>query len=458
MNSLLGSTVFKLTLVYSLVFVAAVVVFGWLLGAAYLSGIDEAALEEQKQDLEWLAEVYAEGGPRELAEELGGLDEPLWDEDHAFFMLIEEGFAVLLLGSDYDPLLGYTGIQAGRGAWQTVSFFEGEESIEIRTLQKSLENDRSLYFAKTRNHEYFIVRETMEAGFFWLWVIVLPLALVTGFALSRFVFGRLDGLARAVDDVGHGSLDKRAPVRGNGDEFDRLAHTMNDMLDRIEALHRNLETASVGMAHDLKTPLSRLANRIHLMEQDLEDPEVLRAHLAAAHAQLNTVIQTFHGLLRLSEIESGQRRQSFVELDLSELARDVVESYEPVFADAQRALQVSLLPSIRLRGDSDLLVQMITNLLENSIEHGSPGGSTWIRLQTHPDGCVLQIGDDGPGVSADEEDRIFERFYRGDSSRTAPGNGLGLSIVKAVCELHGGTIVLLGQQSGAVFDCYLPVV
>lgn len=457
MNKVLKSTVFRLTLRASLVFLLMILGLGGLLGVSFLWELDDNNLVEQEETLEWLTELYREDGMTAMLEEFGDLEEPVWDEDHAFFMLAEEGIAVLALNAEGEPLFGFPPLRELNAEWQPLSFFEEEESLEVRVLEQRLEDGVSLYLGYPRVGEYLLVSETMTEGFFWLCLIVLPLALVIGFILSRNVYRRLNELVLVAEDIGHGSLDQRAGLNGNDDEFDRLASTMNAMLDRIQSLHVNLETASAGMAHDLKTPLSRLSNRMQLLEQDKDDPVAWEQHLKVAQAQLHQITNTLHNLLRLSEIESGQRRERFVELDVGAVIGDVLDSYEPVFTDAGRSLEISLVPDIRMRGDADLLVQMLTNLLENSIEHGRPGGRTWVRLQGARDGCVLQVGDDGPGIPDAEKSRIFERFFRGDISRGAPGNGLGLSIVKAVCELHGGSVALLGQHTGAVFDCHFPI-
>ena len=179
-------------------------------------------------------------------------------------------------------------------------------------------------------------------------------------------------------------------------------------------------------------------------------------HLDNANQQLSSVITTFQGMIRLSEIESGRQKQYFKQVNLSELLSEISESYEPVFTDQHRELEISVVDNVYCMGDQDLLNQLVCNLLENSLEHGRQNGKTWLRLQSHRKGALLQIGDDGPGISPQHRHHIFERFYRADISRGKEGNGLGLSIVKAICSLHEGQISLLENQQGAVFDIELP--
>jgi len=452
---MLSSTVFRLTLIYSLGFFLVALVLGSLVGSFYLNQIDNEHLEEHREWVGWVSELYAEEGIDALREELESEEDIEWDEEYTVYRLFDEEFALLIEDEDGRLELGYPGLADTGEDWEWLEFEEAEEFIEVRSLTAPLQGGHLLTLSSARSHEYHYILELMSSGFYWLLLIIVPLSLLTGYALSRGVIHRLNRLSGTVEAIGRGSMAERIHVERD-DEFGQLSLQVNAMLDRIEALHRNLETTSVGIAHDLKTPLSRLANRLHLMQQDIDNPGALGAHLEVAQSQLQSVIQTFQGLLRLGEIESGERRKQFAPLNLSELVSGVVESYEPVFSDVERELETSVVPDVQLAGDPDLLIQMLTNLLENSIEHGRAGGRTWVRLQASPEGAVLQVGDDGPGIPAEQHDRVFERFYRGDASRGAPGNGLGLSIVKAVCELHRGRVALLGQQSGAVFDCYLP--
>jgi signal transduction histidine kinase len=157
-------------------------------------------------------------------------------------------------------------------------------------------------------------------------------------------------------------------------------------------------------------------------------------------------------------MDTGKRREAFQLFDMSPLTNEFVDSYEPVFVDVGRQLSSSIIQGIVLNGDAVLFSQMLINLLENSIEHGQAGGNTWVRLQANRDGAILKIGDDGPSIAADEHEQVFERFFQGDRNRQKPGNGLALSLVKSICQLHHADIVVLRNQSGTVFDIYLPAV
>ncbi|MEM1434500.1 MAG: ATP-binding protein [Pseudomonadota bacterium] len=420
-----------------------------------LARVEAERSEELDAAVAELLEVREIEGEDALREFLG-LDDDVIDFDEALFRLGEGYLVALLTDAAGEPVLGVEGLERLREGWQEVPFEEGEV-LDVMLDLNRLDEGETLRFARARSDDYFHWIESRDAAFFWLWVVGVPLSLLLAVVVSRGAVSRLDRLSAALRNIGVSNLRQRAPVSPRQDEFDRLAEATNAMLDRIEALHAKLETASIGMAHDLKTPVSRISNRLQLMRQDIDDRLALTQHLDAAETQIESVAQTFQSLLRLGEIESGVRRAQFQRVDMSALVEDVCESFEPVFSDRARRLDVSIVSGVSVHGDADLLTHMLSNLLENSIEYGTPGGNSWVRLQASVRGCLLQVGDDGPGIPAEDQAFVFDRFYRGDGSRSAPGNGLGLSIAKAVCELHDGRLQLLPDQPGAVFDGDFPV-
>ena len=157
------------------------------------------------------------------------------------------------------------------------------------------------------------------------------------------------------------------------------------------------------------------------------------------------------------KIESGKRKQQFKSLNLSQLISEMADNYEPLFSDTGRVLDISVVDNVFCMGDPDLLNQMLNNLLENALDYSEESATVWVRLQHHTSGVLLQVGDSGPGISDADFDKVFTRFYRADISRNKPGNGLGLSIVQAICKLHGADIALLPKQAGATFNINIPI-
>ena len=262
-------------------------------------------------------------------------------------------------------------------------------------------------------------------------------ALVGGFLAARGLERRLAGVSDAARAVVDGDLARRLPESGRGDEFDRLVGTINAMLARIAALVAAQRQVTDDIAHDLRGPLSRLRQRLEAALAGARDPAADAATLEAAAAELDAVLAAFSGLLRIARAESGADRAAFRDVDLSALVAEMAELYAPAAEDAGRRLTAQVAPGLCLPGDPALLRQMVANLLDNTLAYGGP--SITLALQPGP---VLDVADDGPGVPPEERERVVQRFYRLDRSRSTPGTGLGLALVAAAAGVHGGSLRL----------------
>ncbi|WP_419897204.1 sensor histidine kinase [Roseomonas sp. USHLN139] len=263
------------------------------------------------------------------------------------------------------------------------------------------------------------------------------LALGLGFWLARRLERRLAAVSQAARAVMQGDLTQRLPQSGRGDEFDRLAATVNAMLARIETLVAELRQVTDDIAHDLRSPLSRLRQRLEVAAAAARDPAADAATLDAAIDELDGILATFAALLRIARAEAGAGRDAFAELDLSALVDGVVEAYAPVVEDAGRTLAAGIASGVWLTGSAPLLRQALANLLDNALAHGAGA----IRVTLRPDGA-LSVADEGPGIPEAERDNVQKRFYRLDRSRGTPGTGLGLALVAAIARLHGGGLAL----------------
>ena len=252
-----------------------------------------------------------------------------------------------------------------------------------------------------------------------------------------------------------GDLAGRLPVAGTGDELDRLAEHVNAMLERIEALMRGLKEVSDNIAHDLKTPLTRLRNRC---EQALRSPAGdtdYRAALESTIAESDELIRTFDALLMIARAESGQARDNMTEFDAAEIARDVGELYEPLADEKGLALKVDAPTAAPVRGNRELLSQALANLVDNAIKYAGPDcklngepAEIAVKAGSEGDRITLTVADRGPGIAEADRGRVVERFVRLEQSRSAPGSGLGLSLASAVARLHGGELKLEDNQPG----------
>jgi len=261
--------------------------------------------------------------------------------------------------------------------------------------------------------------------------------------VTRRRLASIDDTAQAI--IG-GDLAQRVPVTGAGDEFDNVAVTLNLMLDRIGSLMDNLHQVSSDVAHDLRTPLTRLHN---WLDEALasDDCDVQRRAIAAASTQSREMLDIFAALLRIAEIEGTASRAQFKSVNLSDLVEGIAETYRPDMDASGHILTTAITSDVVIEGDRRLLQQMLTNLLDNTLTHSPAGTRVHLALAYAGDRIALVVGDDGPGVADRERARLFQRFARGERSRTTAGHGLGLALVAAIATAHGGTATL-GEAPG----------
>nr|MBA3938915.1 HAMP domain-containing protein [Planctomycetota bacterium] len=287
------------------------------------------------------------------------------------------------------------------------------------------------------------VEEAVTTAFLWTVGLAALLGIGGGVVLSRAFLARVDAIASTAEAIIEGDLGRRVPVRGTGDDLDRLAGTLNRMLDRIGALMDSLHQVSSDVAHDLRTPLSRLYQRLEDARAHARSVPEYEAAVDAAVREAEGLLDTFAALLRIAQVEGASPRAGFKEVDLSAVAEAVADAYRPDAEEAGHRLSAEVAPGVAIDGDQELLTQAVANLVENALRHTPSGSHIGIHLVRDSAGrACLTVDDDGPGVDSDDLPRLVHRFYRGERSRTTPGNGLGLSLVAAVAELHGAALHL----------------
>jgi signal transduction histidine kinase len=286
------------------------------------------------------------------------------------------------------------------------------------------------------------LEERLWAAAGWVGGAALLLGLLGGLLVGRGVARRAAAMGAALEGVQAGDLGRRLPVAGS-DEFDRLARRINATLDRLEAVMAALRQVTDDIAHDLRTPLSRLRQRLE-GAAGAGSPAEWRQAAETAIAECDAILEIFAALLRIAQVESGAAlRQGFGPFDLSAAAEAVAEAYAPAAEERGQAFAAAIAPGIGGFGDRMLVSQMLANLVENAVRHGRAGGRVRLALEAAPDGAaVLTVEDDGPGIPAAERERVFRRFVRLDAARATPGSGLGLALVRAVAGLHGAEVTL----------------
>jgi signal transduction histidine kinase len=285
------------------------------------------------------------------------------------------------------------------------------------------------------------------AGAVWVGGAVLLLGLLGGLLIGRSVARRAAAMEAALSAVQAGALGRRLVVSPGGDEFDRLAARINATLDRMQGLMASLREVTDDIAHDLRTPLTRLRQRL-----DTAARAPTAEAIVDAQAEADRLLEIFAALMRIAQVESGTQRAGFVPADLSAIAQSVAEVYAPAAEERGQSLSADIAPGVTLHGDPALLTQMLANLVENAIRHGREGGRVVLSLGAR----AITVADDGPGIPEADRERVFRRFLRLDAARSAPGSGLGLALVRAVADLHGMTIVLEDATPGLRVRVMLP--
>ena len=302
--------------------------------------------------------------------------------------------------------------------------------------------------------------ELLSAHLVWLFAAAFGLIAAIGIGgallLGRLLSRRLGGVNSTAEAIIAGDLTRRVPVGPGGDEFDRLSVTLNRMLDRIEGLLKNLRQVSSDIAHDLRTPLTRLRQNLEFGLSGDGDAGALRATMARALEQSDDALALFAGILAISEVEAngGLRRHA---VDLSRLVDELADSYQPSIEDGNRPFHRSIAPGLVLTGNRGLLAQTLGNLLDNAVRHTAPGVAIGLTLAATHHRAVVTVTDRGAGIPAGQRGRMFERLARMESSRSTPGHGLGLSLVAAVVQAHGGTVRLDDHAPGLAVIVTLPL-
>lgn len=303
--------------------------------------------------------------------------------------------------------------------------------------------------------EFMAVKQLVERAINFGMAITFALAMIGGIMMSRSTARRVELINQVSQKIMAGNLALRIPDRGTNDEFDQLSRNLNRMLDRIVTLMEGIRHVSDNIAHDLRTPLTRLRNQLEstLMKVEREQE---REQVASAVAEADQLLATFNALLRIARLEMGGRVGNFTAFNLSDLVMDAAELYEAVAEDKNQLLTLDIKEGIEYHGDKDLLFQTLSNLVDNAIKYTPDGGK--IRLQLIETESVVQltVADSGIGIPEEEMEKVFDRFYRVTKSRSLPGNGLGLSLVNAVIELHKGTIALYDNNPGLRVEIALP--
>ena len=294
--------------------------------------------------------------------------------------------------------------------------------------------------------ELSYVQRKIRQGATWSLLLVLLLSWLAGRYTTRLALRPIGEIRHTASLIMQGDLRHRIPIRHTGDEFDELANTLNDMLDRIDRLLAGVRNATDNIAHDLRSPLTRHRARLESLLADAHKGTDIVPLIEASLTDVDQVLVTFNALLKIAGVDSGVLRAEFTQVDLSLLVMDAVEFMEPLAESREQTLTFSLPAQAISLGHRDLLFQLLINLLDNALKYSPPKSLVTISLKPNANNWQLEISDQGPGIPDSATANVFDRLFRLDATRQTPGLGLGLSLVKSVVQLHGGQIALLPAQ------------
>ncbi len=444
---LLRTSSFRLTLAYAGLFGASVLIlFGVIYWATnlYITGSLDAAIDS---DFTELTNSFETGGRGRLVQELESrLREMPRGPMH---YLLEDRNANSIAG-DLPPLT------CGARHFDLVVHHRGARGGSMRIRCGALSDDDFLIVGIDA-HSREEMHELILRAFGWGSGITLVLAFGGGMLLSSGLLRHIEAISKAARTIMAGDFSRRIPVRDADDEFDHLVASLNAMLDRIQSSMETVRQVSTDIAHDLRTPLTRLRQRLELARLRARSSAEWRAATADCIAEVDAILEIFGALLRIAQIESGTAAGEFAEVDLSDLLTTLAEVYEPMAEENNQSFTTKISPGLRLMADRQLIGQMIANILENAMKH-SPSGSH-IELSTYvsSSGITVVVSDNGPGIPLSERSNVFNRFYRIDNSRGAPGSGLGLSLVDAIAKLHHARVQLADNDPGLQVNLVFPL-
>ena len=444
LNRLFRSSTFRLAFIYMALFSVSVLV---LLGFIYWSTIAVMGRQTDviiEAEIEGLAERYRVGG-------LAGLTDLIAERlsrkpaGSSIYLLANGLFEPMVGNLDRWPSVAPT--PEGWLAFRLENQAAGGQLHQARARVFRLSGGFHLLVGRDM-HDLEQAQRHIVRALVWGLAMTVVLALAGGVMMSRSMMRRLEVINETSREIMAGDLSRRIPTQGTGDDFDQLTDNLNNMLDRIELLMEDVRRVSDNIAHDLRTPLSRLRQRLELMKLPGADKEQLREQVEQTLGEADALLATFNALLRIARLESEDRRAGFSEVDLAALVADVAELYEPLAEDKQQQLLTTVKARVRVHGDRDLLFQALANLVDNAIKYTPAGGSIELSCEAGAAGARITISDNGPGIPQDARTRVFQRFFRLDTSRATAGSGLGLSLVAVVAKLHQAKVSLEDNRPG----------
>jgi signal transduction histidine kinase len=312
-------------------------------------------------------------------------------------------------------------------------------------------------FVGWSTHQLHEMEEFIAISFIWGSAAAIAVALAVGAFMSGRLLRKIETVSATSRNIIQGDLTQRVPLTRSGDEFDRLSLSINAMLDRIETLMRDLRQVTTDIAHDLRTPVTRLGQQLEYAARSHANEQTLRQNLSAAREEVDAILAMFAALLRIAEVESGARKSAFSPVDLGGILDTVIEVYRSAADEKAQQLELMLDAQTTVTGDRELLTQLFANLVENAIRHCPTAAHIEVSVRRRDDSIEVAVSDNGPGIPPQMHAKVLQRFVRLENSRTSPGYGLGLSLAAAIANLHDAPLCLTDNSPGLRVSVQLPI-
>ncbi|MFC3126607.1 ATP-binding protein [Pseudoroseomonas globiformis] len=431
---LFSSAGFRFAALFAAVFLVAGLAFGAVLWWGTAGALERQTDAAIRADAHALSDRWRAAGPAAVVD---AIEERLAvDAEGQTLYLLQDASGRRLAGN-----LAELPRRAGEASWHSTTLDHGDAPPgDGRLYVMNLPGGLRLAVGREVGEKQRL-RGLLTEGLIWAAGAALVCA-VTGAALMRRALERRLAQASATAAlIAGGDLSPRVPLSPHDDEFDRLGASMNTMLDRIAQLMDGVRGVSDAIAHDLRTPIARARNGLEeALLDESDDPVALRGAIERGIGDLDNVTRVFQAVLRIAEVEHGARRAAFAPLDLATLLADAAELYGATAEEHGQTLETEWPATLPLVGDRDLLLQVVANLLDNAVKFSPPGATIRLSAALEAGAIIVGVADQGPGLSVPDRARVGERFFRADTARATPGSGLGLSLVRAVVRMHGGSL------------------
>ena len=446
------SSTFRLALIRIAIFgtvVAALLAYVYLSTASYLrSRSDQATVAE----LAVLRETYASGGRHRLIATIG---QRIADKHLSDVYLLVDASGVPLAGN----LAAWPASLKDAQGWGSFSAPDwkpdaSQPSLLRATFETLADGSRLLVGRDVQELDQLAMK--INTALVVTALLIVVVAAMASMTITRRTVGRIESINATSRAIMQSGLSERIPLRGTRDEWDELATNLNSMLERIETLMGEVKQFTDNVAHELRTPITRMRGRLEKAHNSLEDGDAHKSMIGDTMADLESVLRIFSSLTRISQIEATDRTAAFRPINLAEIAHEVVELYDAAAEEKGGQINTVGDPRVLITGDRDLLFDALANLADNAIKHGREAGRVTVEVRETEAGASIAVSDQGPGIPGDEIRNVFKRFYRLERSRQAPGNGLGLSLVAAVARLHGAQIEMLNNAPGLTIELRFP--